>query len=467
MKVQTKTRLFPVLISGFMMALCFMACDNEVDKVEDCKITFDLGFTTSKKPPAPITVKKGESAGSKFPKAPSRSFYVFNGWEDSSGTRYDSTTIINNDVTLKALWNYEPGPVNPFITDRFTADPAAFVDSDGTVYIVCGEDTLPPDAPYGEWYRISQWLIYSTKDMKNFKFEKVLMKSEEFSYGQENSAWASQAIKGRDGRYYFYGTVQSRQGQVISVARASTPTGTYKQTGNTPLVTSTMAAADTGGSGVQNIDPTVFIDDDGTAWLSWSQVAPRIAKLKTNMIEIDRDTTSADPAKKIRLFFPADWKSEHRYTEGPFLYKRKNDRGENVYYMLYASMVDDPVTKKEIAETISYSMAKEDPDNPGLGYLIGKSGVWTDGVPITGFAPGLDGQGNSFTIHPAVLDFKGQTYLFYHNAALRVTKEDGSVWEGATGRRSLCVDYLYFNDDGTIQFVDVRNPAGLSVPPKD
>jgi len=353
---------------------------------------------------------------------------------------------------------FVPGPTNPFITDRFTADPAAFVDDDGTVYIVCGEDVLPPGFE-SENFRISQWLIYSTKDMKTFKFENVLMKSEDFSYGRENSAWASQMIKGPDGRYYFYGTVLLRTSyeQVISVAMADDPTGPWKQAGNVALVRSQWAQQDTGGSGVQNIDPTIFIDDDETAWLSWSQVAPRIIKLKENMIEIDRDTTSTDPAKRIRLFFPNDWKTEHSYTEGPFLYKRKG-----IYYMIYAS-----TNTQKNAETISYSMAKEDPANPGLEYLIGKPGVWSDGVPITDCAPGLDGQGNSYTIHPAVLDFKGQTYLFYHNAALRVTQEDGTVWEGATGRRSLCVDYLYFNDDGTIQFVDVRNPAGLSVPPKD
>jgi beta-xylosidase len=358
-------------------------------------------------------------------------------------------TACTEDEGPEAAKPFVPGPRNPFITDRFTADPAAFLDDDGTVYIVCGEDTLPPDAPSNEYYRISKWHIYSTKDMKTFKYENVLMNSEDFTYGQKNSAWASQAIKGEDGRYYFYGTILYSLGgyeQVISVAKADKPTGPWEQAGNSPLVRSQWTLADTGAS-VQNIDPTVFIDDDGTAWLSWSQVSPRIAKLKENMIEIERP---------IKLLFPSDWKTQDRYEEGPFLYKRNG-----IYYMIYASN-----NASEGAESISYSMAREDPDNPGLGGLIGKSGAWSDGVPITGCAPAFS-ERNSFTIHPAVLDFKGQTYLFYHNAALQVTQEDGSVWNGATGRRSLCVDYLYFNEDGTIQFVDVRNPAGLSVPPKN
>jgi len=334
---------------------------------------------------------------------------------------------------------FVPGPANPFITDKFTADPAAFLDYDGTAYIVCGEDTLPPDAIETEYYRISRWHIYSTKDMKNFKYENVLMRSEDFTYGRVNSAWASQAIMGLDGRYYFYGTVEDNRGngQVISVAVADSPTGPYKQVGKDPLVTSRMVSTDLKKSH-ENIDPTVFIDDDGTAWLAWGQNNPCIAQLDDNMKEIIRP---------IRFLFPEDgtWKSQDRYTEGPFLYKRNG-----WYYMVYASF-----RVSENAETISYSMARS------------LEGPWSDGVPITDCAPGLDGQGNSYTIHPAVFDFKGQTYLFYHNAALRLTMEDGSVWEGATGRRSLCVDYLYFNADGTIQPVDVRNSAGLSAPPKE
>jgi len=463
MKVKTKTFLFPVLTVGFILALGFSACSNDKDakgneEAKDCTITFELGFTTSRTPPEPITVKKGASAGSDFPVNPSRTIWDFTGWKDSSGEVYDGNTIINDDVTLTASWYFPPGPSNPFITDRFTADPAAFVDGK-TVYLVCGEDTLPPDD--NSDFRIKQWLIYSTTDMKTFNFENVLMKSDDFTYGNPNTAWASQAIKGLDGRYYFYGTVvhKTMGTEAISVASSDYPTGPWKQAGTTALVTSTMANQDTPQFQGINIDPTVFIDDDETAWVCWSQTTPRIAKLEDSMIKIERP---------IKYLFPTSWKSEHRYTEGPFLYKRGK-----VYYLFYASMSTG-------AETISYSMAR-DTEGVGLAGLIGQEGVWSDGVPITGFAPGPDGRGNSYTIHPAILDFKGQTYLFYHSAALSITQEDGSVWEGTTGRRCLCVDYLYFNEDGTVKLfdnpdpngrpakiaVDVRNPAGLSVPPKD
>ena len=51
---------------------------------------------------------------------------------------------------------------------------------------------------------------------------------------------------------------------------------------------------------------------------------------------------------------------------------------------------------------------------------------------------------NSFTIHPGIIDYKGKTYFFYHNGLLPT---------GGSYRRSVCVDYMYYNPDGTIQKV--------------
>ena len=50
-------------------------------------------------------------------------------------------------------------------------------------------------------------------------------------------------------------------------------------------------------------------------------------------------------------------------------------------------------------------------------------------------------------------------YFIYHNAALTINGEGG-----ATGRRAVCVDYLYFNPDGTIKPF-VQTDEGVSVPP--
>lgn len=53
----------------------------------------------------------------------------------------------------------------------------------------------------------------------------------------------------------------------------------------------------------------------------------------------------------------------------------------------------------------------------------------------------LPAQGRSFTDHPGVVDFKGKTYLFYHN---------GDLPGGDGFHRSVCADELKFNPDGSI-----------------
>ena len=96
---------------------------------------------------------------------------------------------------------------NPIIRNKFTADPHAIV-VDDTVYIFTGEDILPPDAPSNEYFRMPHWLLFSSKDMKTFKEEGVVLKPSDFVFGKENTAWAcdvaayTRILRLRDGRKY-------------------------------------------------------------------------------------------------------------------------------------------------------------------------------------------------------------------------------------------------------------------------
>jgi len=108
-----------------------------------------------------------------------------------------------------------------------------------------------------------------------------------------------------------------------------------------------------------------------------------------------------------------------KFMEGPWIHKR-----DDIYYLTYASMGDG-------REAIDYATA------PSM------EGPWTHRGQLTGMAE------NSFTIHPGIIEFKEQWYLFYHNAVLTL---DGHA--GAIGRRSVCVDKLYYNPDGTMKFVE-------------
>ena len=252
-------------------------------------------------------------------------------------------------------------------------------------------------------FNITEWLCYSTEDMKTWKSHGAVMKPTDFSWSI-GEAWASQCIE-VDGKYYFYVSCQSGDPncKAIGVAVADHPEGPYKDAIGKALILDDMTP--NGPRGWWNdFDPTIMIDDDGTPWLCWGNGTCFLAPLKKNMVEL---------AGEIRIL-PME-----NYVEGPWLYKRNG-----LYYNVYASMGAG-------GETISYAMA------PSV------EGPWTFMGEVTG--PAKD----SFTIHPGVIDFKGRSYLFYHNSTLSL---DG--YGPATGRRSVCVDELRYNGDGTIQRVE-------------
>lgn len=299
---------------------------------------------------------------------------------------------------------------NPMITDKFTADPAPMV-YNGTLYLYVGHDEAKGD----EMFNITEWLCYSTKDMKIWTDHGPVLKPTDFEWGV-GEAWASQVVE-KDGKFYFYTTVQAGEpynSKVVGVAVADSPLGPFKDAIGVPLITDDMT--DNGSRGWWNdIDPTTFIDDDGTPWMSWGNGTCFLVKLKPNMVELD------GPIEILEL---------PKYVEGPWIHKYKE-----LYYLTYASMGKG-------REMIEYATAPR------------MEGPWTYRGVLTGMAD------NSFTIHPGIVEMDGQSYLFYHNAELTIGEESG-----ATGRRSVCVDYLYYLPDGSMAYVE-QTKAGITVPPK-
>lgn len=293
---------------------------------------------------------------------------------------------------------------NPIVRDKFTADPAPLV-YDGRLYLYVGHDEFyegQDSASGGKEFNITEWLCYSTDDMKNWTDHGAVLSPADFKWAV-GEAWASQVVE-KDGKFYYYTTVQGGEpyvGKAVGVAVGDSPVGPFVDAIGKPLVSDDMT--DNGKRGWWNdIDPTVLIDGD-EAWLCWGNGTCFLAKLKPNMIELDGDIKVVDVPN---------------YVEGPWLHKRNG-----IYYLTYASFGNG-------SETISYATA------PSM------EGPWTPQGELTGNAE------NSFTIHPGIVEFKGQPYLFYHNATLEL---DGH--KGAIGRRSVCVDSLFYNGDGTMNHV--------------
>lgn len=281
---------------------------------------------------------------------------------------------------------------NPIITDKYTADAAAIVYKD-KVYLYAGHDQAPNDV---NAYRMHEWLVYSSSDMVHWKEHPVPLKPTDFKWAS-GSAWASQVIE-KDGKFYWYVTVEhgSIHGKAIGVAVSDSPTGPFKDALGKALITNDMTNQTK--ISWDDIDPTVWIDNDGQAYLFWGNTVCKYAKLKDNMIELD------SPIMTIDL---------PNFTEAPWIHKKGD-----WYYLSYAY---------QFPEKIAYAISKS------------ITGPWKFKGILNEVA------GNSNTNHQAIIEFKGKDYFIYHNGSLPT--------HGGSFRRSVCVDRLYYNEDGTMKRV--------------
>lgn len=293
---------------------------------------------------------------------------------------------------------------NPIITSHFTADPAALVHNE-RVYLYTGHDVAPDN---DSSYRMHDWLCFSSTNMVDWEEHGSPLSVKDFSWAKAD-AWASQVIQ-RDGKFYWYVSVEhSERGKAIGVAVSDSPTGPFKDARGSALVSNDMTKATD--IGWDDIDPTVWIDDDGQAYLFWGNQKCYWAKLKRNMTELDGEIhVIADD--QVRGF-----------TEAPWIHKRGA-----TYYLSYAT---------GFPEKLSYSTADK------------ITGPWTPRGRLA------EGAQNSNTIHQAIITFQGNDYLFYHSGMNQHPNVGGSY------RRTVCLDLLHYNDDGTMKRV-IQTTEGVS-----
>lgn len=293
---------------------------------------------------------------------------------------------------------------NPIITDVFTADPAVIV-HEGTVYLYAGQDEAQEKESR---YVMPRWLCFSSTDLVKWTAHGSPLQPADFTWAK-GDAWAGQVVE-RDGKFYWYVSLTHATipGKAIAVAVADSPTGPFKDARGSALVSNDMTTATK--ISWDDIDPTVFIEANGQAWLFWGNQKCYYAKLKANMIEFDGPIEIADLTG---------------FTEAPWLHKR----GE-LYYLSYAT---------GFPERIAYATS------------TAITGPWTYRGLLA------EGAFNSNTIHQAIIDFKGRSYFFYHNGGTQVPRI------GSSFRRSVCIDGLVYNADGTLQRV-VQTSEGVTAP---
>ena len=286
---------------------------------------------------------------------------------------------------------------NPMAQTVFTSDPAPMVYND-VLYVFTGHD-----ADGATYFDMPDWQLYSTTDMQNWENHGTVLSATDFSWADPGTAWAAQCVE-RNGKFYFYVTV-TRNGRNIAVAVADNIEGPYRDALGKPLA----------GPNWDYIDPTVFIDDN-QAYLFWGNPSLYYVKLNEDMISYDGEVTKTDMTQDA---FGPGAEGRSLYTEGPWFYKR----GE-LYYMVYAA--------SGIPETIAYSTSS----NP--------TGPWK----YRGIIMGNQEQGGAFTNHPGIIDYKGKSYFFYHNARLP---------GGGGFARSVSVEEFEYNPDGAFSTIKLSN----------
>ena len=295
---------------------------------------------------------------------------------------------------------------NPLIRNQYSADPSARVFGD-RVYIYPSHDILATEGKGRVgWFCMEDYHVFSSANLTDWTDHGMILTQNNIPWVRPDSysMWAPDCIE-RNGKYYFYfptspkDTVAYGRGFRIGVAVSDKPTG--------PFIPQPEPIKD-----VRGIDPNVFIDKDGQAYLYWSAGNIYGAKLKANMLELDSEVKILGelPAKGLK--------------EGPYLFERKG-----IYYLTYPHVENK-------TERLEYATA-----NGPLGPFK------VTGVIMDESASGC------WTNHHSLIEWKNQWYLFYHD------KDYSPRFDKA---RSIRADSLFFNADGTIKKV-IPTHRGIGV----
>jgi hypothetical protein len=284
---------------------------------------------------------------------------------------------------------------NPIIRNQFTADPSARV-FNGKVYLYPSHDIPVVDGKGRPgWFCMEDYHVFSSSNLTDWTDHGVIVSQDKVPWVNPKgyALWAPDCVY-RNGKYYFYFPAPAKdasngRGFAIGVAVSDNPYGPFIPEAE-PI------------KGVHGIDPCVLIDKGSQAYLIWTARNFYIAKLKDNMLEL-----AGEP--QIIQGLP-----EKGLKEGPYMFERNG-----IYYLTYPHVQDT-------TERLEYAMS----DNP-LGPFKVK-GVIMDATP------------DCWTNQNSVIDFKGQWYLFYHHNDLSPHFDKN---------RSVRIDSLFFNEDGTIRKV--------------
>jgi len=295
---------------------------------------------------------------------------------------------------------------NPIIRDQFTADPTARIFND-KVYLYPSHDIIPPEGQRQDWFAMEDYHVFSSENLTEWTDHGVIVSQNNVTWVKPNdySMWAPDCVY-KNGKYYFYFPSVSAKANTfnVGVAISDSPEG--------PFVPEPEPI-----KGVNGIDPCVLQASDGNAYLFYGR--GYCAKLNPNMKELadDNPVTTINIGNFKMNFIGYDLLRDlpNNQAEGPFAFEYNDN-----FYLTYPYVRND-------TEVLAYAMSKNvlgPYEYKGIIMAEHENGCWTN--------------------HHSIINYKGQWYLFYHHNAFSPNDDK---------RRSVQIEKLFFNPDGTIQEV--------------
>ena len=308
---------------------------------------------------------------------------------------------------------------NPIIRDQYTADPTARV-FNGKVYLYPSHDIVPPVGQRKDWFCMEDYHVFSSANLTDWTDHGTIITQQQVPWGKADgySMWAPDCVE-RHGKYYFYfpDAPRSGRGFAIGVAVADSPVGPFRLQPE-PI------------KGVSGIDPCVLVDDDGQAYIYWSGMGIRGARLADDMLqladtlhEVQMPRREGMPAMPPMMVGGEEMQGlPDGFKEGPFAFKRNG-----WYYLSFPWVRGSKADGANPTETLAYAMSRS------------PLGPWDfKGIIMA------EHQNHCWTNHHSLVEYQGQWYLFYHHNFFS---------PGDDKRRSVCIERLTFRADGTIEEV--------------
>lgn len=283
-------------------------------------------------------------------------------------------------------------------TQRYTADPAPLV-FNNRVYMYTSHD----GASQRGW-DMTDYVAMSSDDMVNWLDHGIVFSVNSTSWA--HLAWAQQVVA-VNGSFIMYYPDGGEHGGGVGVAISTSPTGPFVDVLGGPLV--------------PGDDPTVFIDDDDSAYLCSNTGGPFCAPLAHNM------TALAAPQRYLNgtpNWFEAPWLTKIRGT----------------YVLSYMTNT----TLGHYGYDIAYSTSGSVLGN----YTYRGSVLWSPPFDCGAGNATLCVDGGGSNSHQGMFEYppgSGAWYLAYHNRKLAV---DNGQYVGF--QRNIALDRMYIAADGSL-----------------